>query len=79
MAVLPGKRDKVLAAIEAAEARRKAIEAMYAEAGFFERTGKDEVDRLGREDTDLKGQIEKWLAEWEAIEKEIAMLESGLG
>jgi ATPase subunit of ABC transporter with duplicated ATPase domains len=79
MAVLPGKRDKVLASIEAAEARRKAIEALYAEPGFFERTGKDEVDRLGREDTELKGQIEKWLAEWEAIEKEIALLESGLG
>jgi hypothetical protein len=37
------------------------------------------VDRLGREDTELKGQIDAWLAEWEAIEKEIAMLESGMG
>jgi energy-coupling factor transporter ATP-binding protein EcfA2 len=77
--VLPGRRDKVLAAIETAEARRKAIEATYAEPGFFERTGKDEVDRIGREDAELKGRIEAWLSEWEAIEKEIAMLESGMG
>ena len=35
---LPGRRDKVLAAIEAAEARRKAIAALYAEPGFFTRT-----------------------------------------
>jgi ATPase subunit of ABC transporter with duplicated ATPase domains len=76
---LPGRRDKVLAAIEAAEARRKAIEATYAEPGYFERTSKEDVDALGREDAQLKGQIETWLAEWEAIEKEIAMLESGMG
>jgi ATPase subunit of ABC transporter with duplicated ATPase domains len=79
MSVLPGKRDKVLAAIETAEARRKAIEAAYAAPGFYERTAKEEIDRLGREDAGLKKQIDAWLAEWEAIEKEIAMLESGLG
>jgi ATPase subunit of ABC transporter with duplicated ATPase domains len=79
MNVLPGRRDKVLAAIETAEARRKTIEATYAEPGFFERTAKDDVSRLEREDAELKGQIEAWLSEWETIEKEIAMLESGMG
>ena len=74
---LPGRRDKVLAAIETAEARRKVIEARYAEPGFFEGAGKAEADTLGREDAQLKAQIDARLAEWEAIEKEIAMLESG--
>ena len=38
--------EEVLASIETAEARRKAIEAMYAEPGFFERTCR--VERGGR-------------------------------
>nr|UXE44475.1 putative ABC transporter ATP-binding protein YbiT [uncultured bacterium] len=69
---LPARRDKVLAAIESAEARRKAIEEQYAEPGFFARAGKDEVDQLGREDAELKARIDAWMVEWEAIEKEIA-------
>jgi ATPase subunit of ABC transporter with duplicated ATPase domains len=71
---LPAKRDKVLAAIESAEARRKAIEEQYAQPGFFERATKDEVDRLGREDAELKAQIDAWMTEWEEIEAEIASL-----
>jgi hypothetical protein len=30
------------------------------------------VDQLGREDAELKAQIEAWMVEWEAIEREIA-------
>jgi ATPase subunit of ABC transporter with duplicated ATPase domains len=75
---LPARRDKVLAAIETAEARRKAIETQYAEPGFFESASKEQVEDLGREDAQLKSQIDRWLAEWEAIEKEIAMLETGM-
>jgi len=73
---LPARRDKVLAAIESAEARRKAIEAQYAEPGFFARASKDEVEALGREDAELKARIEAWMVEWEAIEGEIAELAS---
>ena len=71
---LPARRDKVLASIEQAEARRKAILALYAEPGFFERTGKDEVDRIGREDGELKEKIDAWLKEWEEVEEELASL-----
>jgi ATPase subunit of ABC transporter with duplicated ATPase domains len=74
---LPARRDKVLAAIEVAEARRKAILEQYAEPGFFERASKDEVDRLGREDAELKDRIDAWMVEWEAIETEIASLGEG--
>ena len=73
---LPGRRDKVLASIEAAEARRKAILDSYAEPGFFERASKDDLDRLAREDAELKGRIEAWMAEWEEIESELGQLES---
>ncbi len=76
LAALPGRRDKVLAAVDEAEARRKAIAAAYAEPDFFARTPADEVKRLEGEDRDLGRKIEAFLAEWEQIEKEIALLET---
>jgi ABC-type multidrug transport system ATPase subunit len=71
---LPGRRDKVLAAIDEAEARKKAIAARYAEPGFFQRSGKDEIDALEREDKEIATKIERWVAEWGEIEKELALL-----
>ena len=71
---LPTRRDKVLAAMEAAEARKKAIHDMYATAGFFERTSKDDIARLETEDAALGPRIEALMAEWEALEAEIASL-----
>ena len=76
LAVLPGRRDKVLAAVDQAEARRKAIAEAYAEPDFFARTSAEEVKRLEGEDRDLSKKIEACLAEWEQIEKEIALLET---
>ena len=76
LAALPGRRDKVLAAVDEAEARRKAIAAAYAEPDFFQRTPADEIKRLESEDRELSRKIEASLAEWEAIEKEIALLET---
>ncbi len=69
---LPGKRDKVVAAIEAAEARKKAIHDAYAEDGFFAKTPQAEVDKLVAEEADLGKKIDGWMIEWEAIEAEIA-------
>jgi len=69
---LPGRRDKVVAAIEVAEVRKKAIEALYCEPGFFERTSKQDVAALDREQKELDGKIEALLGEWESIEKELA-------
>jgi len=76
LAALPGRRDKVLAAVDEAEARRKAIAAAYAEPDFFAKTPADEVKRLEGEDRELSRKIESSLAEWEQIEKEIASLET---
>jgi ATPase subunit of ABC transporter with duplicated ATPase domains len=76
LAALPGRRDKVLAAVDEAEARRKAIAAAYAEPDFFARTPAEDVKKLEGEDRDLSRKIEACLAEWEQIEKEIASLET---
>ncbi len=71
---LPARRDKVLAAIEAAEARKKAIHAAYATDGFFERTPPAEVSALVAEEAALGPKIDVLLAEWETLETEIAAL-----
>jgi hypothetical protein len=75
LAKLPGERDRVLAAIETAEARAREIEALYCSDGFFERTGKAEVDALEQEKAELGPKIEALVAEWEAIEAELAAAE----
>jgi ABC-type multidrug transport system ATPase subunit len=74
---LPGRRDAVLKSIEEAEARKLVLGKLYAEPGFFERTPKEEVARLGREQAELGGKIEAFIAEWEGIEKELAALAEG--
>ena len=73
-ATLPAKRDKALAAIEAAEARKKAIEAMWSDEGFYARTTEAEQKALAEEERALGPKIDALMAEWEAIEAELAAL-----
>jgi ABC-type multidrug transport system ATPase subunit len=73
LAALPARRDKVMAAIEAAEARKNAIALLYAEPGFFEKTSSDELKTLEREDAELGGAIDRLMKEWEEIEAELTV------
>ncbi len=69
---LPALRDRALEAISAAEARKAEITAMWCEAGFFERTSPERVAELQAEEQALGPRIEALLAEWEALEAELA-------
>jgi ATPase subunit of ABC transporter with duplicated ATPase domains len=69
---LPAKRDQVVAAIEAAEARKAAIHAKWCEAGYYEKTPPAEVAKLEEEEKALGPKIDALLAEWEALEAELA-------
>ncbi len=71
---LPARRDKALAAVEAAEKRLAEIHARYAEAGFFDRTPKAELEALMAEEAALGPKITALMAEWEALEAECAAL-----
>jgi ATPase subunit of ABC transporter with duplicated ATPase domains len=71
---LPIKRDEILAAIEAAEARKAEIQAGWCEPDFYERTDKVRVSELEREESELTARIEVLIAEWEAVEAEIESL-----
>jgi len=69
---LPRVRDQIVAQIEAAEARRKAIEEGYCEPGFFERTPASTLNALKEEDETLQKSIAALMTEWEQVEAELA-------
>jgi ABC-type multidrug transport system ATPase subunit len=71
---LPARRDAVLASIEATEAAVSAITARYTEPGFFEKTSREEIARLGREEASLKAKVDELMKEWESIEAELLAL-----
>jgi ATPase subunit of ABC transporter with duplicated ATPase domains len=74
---LPARRDEVVLAIEAAEARKAAIQAAYCEPSFFEKTPKDQIAKLEEEERALGPKIDALLAEWEALEAELAEAQRG--
>jgi ATPase subunit of ABC transporter with duplicated ATPase domains len=71
---LPGLRDRALAAMEQAEARKKQLHALYTEPGFFERTPPAEARKLEEEEAKLEHVIADKLKEWEACEAELSAL-----
>jgi len=71
---LPLRRDELLSAIDAAEARKGEIQALYCEPGFYEATPKERVDALVAEEKALGPKIDALVAEWEAVEAELAQL-----
>jgi ATPase subunit of ABC transporter with duplicated ATPase domains len=76
LAQLPKRRDQVLAEIEAAEARKRAITDMYCSPGFFQKTSKDEIAALENEQAAIDPKIAALMTEWEAIEEELAQLQA---
>ncbi|MBI5514965.1 MAG: ABC-F family ATP-binding cassette domain-containing protein [Deltaproteobacteria bacterium] len=69
---LPRRRDQTLAAIEAAEARKREIDALWGDPEFYARTPRDAQDALTREEASLKASLDELLARWEALEAELA-------
>ncbi|MEO8277407.1 MAG: ATP-binding cassette domain-containing protein, partial [Thermoanaerobaculia bacterium] len=68
------RRDKLTADIEKAESRVHAINEMFCNPGFFDKTGATEVKKLEAEQKTLSGKIEEGMAEWAKLESEIAEL-----
>ena len=71
---LPARRDRVVAAIETAEARKAEIHALWCEPGRTERMLKSEILALKEEEKGLGPKIDALVAEWEALEKELEEL-----
>jgi ATPase subunit of ABC transporter with duplicated ATPase domains len=69
---LPTRRDEVVRAIEIAEARKAEIHARWCEPGFYEKTPPAEIAAIEEEEKSLDPKIEALMAEWEALESELA-------
>jgi ATPase subunit of ABC transporter with duplicated ATPase domains len=74
-AQLPKLRDKVMAEIEKAEGRKREIDEIYADPGFFQKASRDEIDALVEEAAALGPRIEGLVKEWEEIERELSAVE----
>ena len=68
------KRDQATAAVEQAESRIHAINEMFCDPTFFDRTSRDQVKKLENEQKTLSTKIEELMGEWEKIETELAEL-----
>jgi ATPase subunit of ABC transporter with duplicated ATPase domains len=71
---LIAKRDQVTASIEAAEARVNAINEMFCDPSFFDKTSRAEVTKLENEQKSVKEKVEKLMADWEKLEEELKTL-----
>ncbi|HVR95006.1 MAG TPA: ATP-binding cassette domain-containing protein [Thermoanaerobaculia bacterium] len=68
------KRDQLTASVEQAESRINAINEMFCDPTFFDRTSRDKVKKLEDEQKKLNAQVETLMGEWEKIEEELAGL-----
>ncbi len=73
---LSKKLDQVTASVEQAESRINAINEMFCDPTFFDRTSRDHVKKLEAEQKTLSTKVEELMAEWERIETEMAELQA---
>jgi ATPase subunit of ABC transporter with duplicated ATPase domains len=71
---LAKRRDELTAAVEHAESRVHAINEMFCDPTFFDRTSRDQVRKLEEEQKRLSGKVEELMASWEQVETELASL-----
>jgi ATPase subunit of ABC transporter with duplicated ATPase domains len=68
------RRDEVTTAVEQAEARVHAINEMFCDPTFFERTSRDQVRKLEDEQKRLSAKVEELMGSWERLESELSQL-----
>jgi ATPase subunit of ABC transporter with duplicated ATPase domains len=73
---LARRRDEVTADVEKSESRVHAINEMFCDPTFFDRTSRDQVKKLEQEQKTLSEKVEKLMAEWEKIEEQLAEMEA---
>jgi ATPase subunit of ABC transporter with duplicated ATPase domains len=71
---LAKRLEQVTADVEKAESRIHAVNEMFCDPTFFDRTSREQVKKLEAEQKTLNGKIEELMAEWETLEGQIAEL-----
>jgi ATPase subunit of ABC transporter with duplicated ATPase domains len=69
---LTRRRDEATAEVEKSESRVHAINEMFCDPTFFDRTSREQVKKLEQEQKTLSEKVEKLMAEWEKIEEQLA-------
>jgi ATPase subunit of ABC transporter with duplicated ATPase domains len=69
---LVSRRDQLTAEIDKAESRIHAINELFCDPSYFDRTPRNEVARIENEQKQLSQKIEGLMAEWEKVESELA-------
>ncbi len=70
------ERDQVTEKIEAAEARVNAINELFCDPAFFDRTPREKITKLEKEQKAEAARVEEWMAEWEKLEERLLDLSS---
>ena len=71
---LERRRDDLTAEIEKAEERVHAINELFCNPGYFDKTPAAEVRKLEQEQKRLKASIDELMTEWETLERELEEL-----
>jgi ATPase subunit of ABC transporter with duplicated ATPase domains len=71
---LEGRRDRLTQEIETAEQRIHAINELFCDPSFFDRTPRQEVGRLEAEQKRLSARVEELMREWEEVEEGLRAL-----
>jgi ATPase subunit of ABC transporter with duplicated ATPase domains len=71
---LTRKRDEVTTAVEKAESRIHAINELFCDPTFFDRTSAGDVKKLENEQKTLSTRVEELMGEWEKLEEQISEL-----
>jgi ABC-type multidrug transport system ATPase subunit len=71
---LTRKRDEVTTAVEKAESRIHAINELFCDPTFFDRTSSGDVKKLENEQKTLSTRVEELMGEWEKLEEQIGQL-----
>jgi ATPase subunit of ABC transporter with duplicated ATPase domains len=71
---LAKKLEQVTAGVEQAESRVNAINELFCDPTFFDRTSREQVKKLEAEQKTLSGKIEELMGQWEKIETEMGKL-----
>ncbi len=68
---LEKRRDELFAEVEDAEARMDMVDRAFAAPGYFDATPVEEVNGLKEERARLQASVERLMADWERVEREI--------
>ena len=68
------RRDQVTVEVEQSESRVHAINELFCDPSFFDRTSRDQVRKLEEEQKKLSAKVDQLMAEWQTLEEQIEQL-----